>query len=340
MFSFKFIDRRRLIYLVLLALGIFLFLPRVIGFNHMLKLLRDAQPAFLVIALLAETTRYFASAGSTLALAQLFDRAVPFIPMTEAFFAGAALNRVFSTGGAPGVVVRMFFLLRHHLTVGSVAAIFLIEDLIGLVIGGIVFLVGLATLATNQPGDFLNDLALGFLIGAVPLTLASIYVFRQRPGVERIIHGLARVTDAIVRKIFHRSPYTYARVEKSIDDFYFGLTAARAQPHRVAVSFGMNGLRYAGGGAALYCAFLALHQTIAPGVLILLYTTTSLLTATSAILGEVAIMGTGFAILSLSLGLTADVAILAMILSRALAFWMPLPLGLLALFDLRRRHHL
>jgi uncharacterized protein (TIRG00374 family) len=336
----KLIDRRQLIYLAILAIAVFLLVPRIIGFERVAQLLSNAEPIYLAIALGAETTRYFTSAGSTLALARLFDREVPFVPMTEAFFAGSALNRVFSTGGAPGMVARFVFLIKHQVTAGSVAAIFLIEDIIGLVIGGIVFIVGVTTLATNQPSDFLGNLVLGFLIGTVPLALASIYVFRNRTGVERIIHGLARLTDSIVKRLFHRSPYTYERVERSIDDFYLGLTAARNKPHLVAVSFGMNVLRYVGGGAALYFAFLSLHQTIAPGVLILLYTTTSLLTSTSAILGEVAIMGTGFAVLSLSLGITPEVAIFALILSRATAFWMPLPIGFLALLHLRRRHHL
>jgi len=336
----KLIDRRQLIYLAILAIAVFLFIPRIIGFDQVAQLLYDANPIYLAIALGSETTRYFTSAGSTIALARLFDREVPLIPTTEAFFAGSALNRVFSTGGAPGMVVRLVFLIKHQVTAGSVAAIFLIEDIIGLVIGGIVFLVGIATLASNQPSDFLGNLVLGFVIGTVPLALASVYVFRNRPGVERIIHGLARLTDAIVKRLFHRSPYTYERVEHSIDDFYLGLTAARNRPHLVAVSFGMNVLRYIGGGAALYFAFLSLHQTIAPGVLILLYTTTSLLTTTSAILGEVAIIGTGFAVLSLALGITPQVAIFALILSRTISFWMPLPIGFIALFHLRRRHHL
>jgi uncharacterized protein (TIRG00374 family) len=125
-----------------------------------------------------------------------------------------------------------------------------------------------------------------------------------------------------------------------LDDFYLGISAARRRPYFVAVSLGMNVLRYVGGCVALYFSFLAIDQAIAPGVLILLYTTTSLLSSTSAVLGEVAIMGTGLAVLSYSLGLAPDVAVVALILSRTLSFWMPLPMGFLSLFLLRRQHHL
>lgn len=340
MTTHRFIQRRQLVYLAVLAVAVFLFIPRLAGFDNVGILLTNAQPIYLLIALVAEMLRYFVSAGSTIALALLFDRMVPFFEMTEAFFAGAALNRVFSTGGAPGMVVRLVFLLRHQVTSGSVAAIYLIEDIIGLVIGVIIFAVGIVTITSNQTSNFANDLAIAFAIGTVPLALGAIFIVRNRPGVERLVHGLARLGDAIAQRLFHRSIYTPERVEHSLDDFYLGMSAARRRPLLVAVSFLMNVLRYGGGSVALYFSFLALGQEIAPDVLILLYTTTSLLSSTSAVLGEVAIMGTGFAVLSRALGLAPDVAVVGLIVSRTLAFWMPLPIGFLALFHLRHRHDL
>ncbi|MBI5035160.1 MAG: flippase-like domain-containing protein [Chloroflexi bacterium] len=340
MTTHKLVSRRQLVYLALLALAVFLFIPHLTGFNKVGILVSNAQPVYLLIALGAEMLRYFASSGSTVALARLFDRPVPYFEMTEAFFAGAALNRVFSTGGAPGMVVRLVFLLKHHVTTGSVAAIYLIEDIIGLVIGLIIFVVGIVTIASRETSSFANDLAVGFAVGTIPLAIGAIFVIRNRPGMERLVHGLARAGDTVFQRFFHRSIYTPERVEHSLDDFYLGMNAARCRPHLVALSFLMNGLRYGGGSVALYFSFLALDQAIAPGVLLLLYTTTSLLSSTSAVLGEVAIMGTGFAILSRALGLAPDVAVVGLIVSRTLAFWMPLPVGLLAFLHLRQRHDL
>ena len=336
----KFVRRRQLVYLALLALAVFLFIPRLTGFDNVAVLLSDADPSYLFIALVTEMLRYFVSAGSTLALARLFQRKVPFFQMTEAFFAGAALNRVFSTGGAPGMVVRLVFLLKHQVTTGSVAAIYMIEDIIGLGIGLIIFAVGIVTIASRETTNFVNDLAIAFAVGTIPLALAAVFVIRDRPAIERLVHGAARTTDRIIQRFFHRSIYTYERVEQSLNDFYLGMSAARHRPHLVVVSFLMNVLRYGCGAVALYFSFLGLGQAIAPGVLLLLFTTTSLLSSTSAVLGEVAIMGTGFVILSSALGLAPDVAVVGLIVARTLAFWLPMPVGLLALLHLRQRHDL
>jgi uncharacterized protein (TIRG00374 family) len=336
----RWIDRRHLLYMAILAVAIFLLLPRLIGFDRVLRVLRAAEPTFLALALAAESVRYLMSAASTRVLARLFGRGVPFFPMVEAFFAGAALNRTFSTGGAPGMIVRFIFLAKQGVSAGGVAAIFLIEDVIGLAIGSIAFLVGVATLTTAQADGLVAKLAIGFMLGSLLLVLGGFYILRNHAGFERIVHALARSADAITRKLFRRTLYQSDRVQRTLDDFYAGLEAARRAPHLVAASFLYNAIRYAAGALTLYFTLHALDQAIAPGVLILFYTTASVLSTASAVPGEVAIMGTGFAILFLSLGIPREVALLALILARALAFWLPLAVGYAMLWDMRRRHYL
>ncbi len=336
----KSIEWRHLIYLALLAVAVFLLLPHLVRFDRLVKLLLTAHPQYIVIALTTETFRYVFSAGSTIALARLFDRRVPLMPMTEAFFAGAALNRIFSTGGAPGMIVRLIFLIKQGLHVGSVAAIYMIEDIIGLGIGMIVFLLGIGTLTGAQNTRAIVELALGLLAGSALLGLVVIYVLRQKILVRRLVHGVAYWSNRFTERLFRRTVYHREQVERTLDDFYLGMHQARLRPQYVAASLLFNLLRYAAGGATLFFCFYALGDTISPGVLIMLYTTASVLSTTSAMLGEVAIMGTGFIVLFGLLGLTPEAAILATVLSRALAFWLPLPVGLLALWHLRRRNQL
>jgi uncharacterized protein (TIRG00374 family) len=336
----KSIEWRHLIYLALLAAAVFLLLPHLVRFDRLVKLLLTAHPQYILVALTAESLRYIFSAGSTIALARLFDRRVPLMPMTEAFFAGAALNRIFSTGGAPGMVVRLIFLLKQGLHVGWVAAIYMIEDLIGFGIGVVVFLFGIGILTSAQNTRSIVELALGLLGGSILLGLLVIYVLRQKILVRRLVHGIAHFSNRIVERFFRRTVYRRDRVERTLDDFYVGLHEARLRPQYVAAALLFNVLRYVAGGATLFFCFYALGDTISPGVLILLYTTASVLSTTSAMLGEVAIMGTGFVVLFGTLGLSPEAAILAMVLSRALAFWLPMPVGLLALWHLRRRNQL
>ena len=324
---------------MLLAIGVFFFIPHRIGFHHVIELLTVANPIYLGLALVAETSRYFFSAGSTIILARSFNRRVPLMPMTQAFLAGSAMNRIFSTGGAPGMFVRVLFLGKEQIHAGTVAVIFLIEDVIGLVIGGAVLLVGILTVTNTLPTRLIAvDLAMASII-ATPLLIGAGWVlYRHRPWVERGVHGIARVINRPVAWLFNSNIFSPEIVQEGLNDFYAGILVARHHPWNILGSFIMNVLRYFAGGAALYFSFNAMAFPVSLGALILIYTSASLLSTMSAIPGEVAIMGTSFAILSFSFGVPNNIALTALLLSRATSFWLPIPIGLIAFGNLRRNH--
>ncbi len=333
------IDRRQVVWLLLLGIAVFLLVPRLIGIRHVAHLLQVAHPAFFALALGAEVLRYFVSAGSTMTLARVFDNDVPLIPTVEAFFAGAAANRTFSTGGAPGMLIRFAFLTRQGLHSGAVAVIFLIEDMIGLVIGGVVLLIGIVTL-TNAlpPGALIVDFTLVFAVASPLFIVVGWRVYRHRAWVERGVHAIARALRQPLEWLLGRPVLAHQSVQRALDDFYAGMSAARRAPLNVVAVCSLNVIRYIGGAAALYFASLAMGWAISPGALILIFTSVSVLSTVSAVPGEVAIMGTSFALLSLAFGVPRDVALMAILLSRAIAFWMPIPIGYAAFWNLRRKH--
>ncbi len=313
----------------------------MIGFPQAVRVLRRAHPLFLALALFAETSRYLASAGSTHVLARVFHRRVPFEPTIEAFFAGSALNRAFSAGGAPGMVVRYLFLTRERVSSGNVAVIFLIEDLVGFVVGGLIFLVGvLAIAAAPSTAAFVLLLAIGFPLGSLLLALVALYLYHRRGWVEQTVHLLARGLDRLARWLVNRPVYERGRVQEAVDQFYVGMTAARRAPVYVLAAFVFCLLRNIAGMAAVYFAFHALNWTISPGLLILFYTSASVLSTVSAVPGELAILGGSWAILTMSFGVPKEIAIMALLISRTIAFWLPLPFGFLAFWNLRRQHYL
>ncbi len=332
--------RRQWLSLLMLGVAVFFLAPQIVGLEKLLRALRAADPLFLALALGAEGMRYLASAGSTRALARLFDRRVPFLPMMQAFFVSAAANRLCSTGGAPGMLVRLLFLTRRGVPAGGVATIFLIEDIAGLGIGALVLLVGVATLVPARLHRAAVPLALALSLGSLLLALGSILLLRQRASITHATHWLARGIDALAAKWLRRSILPPTRVQRFLDDFYTGATAARRAPGWVTAAFFYNLVRHAAGLAALYFAFLAFDQSIAPTVLILIYTSASFISTTSALPGEVAILGGGFALLFLSLGIAPEIALLALLVSRAVSFWLPLPIGYLAFVSLREQQYL
>ncbi len=332
--------RRGWLSLLLIAIGVFVLLPHLIGFERAFRTMARAQPFYLALALAAELTRYVVSAGSTFILARLFNGDVPYVPLIQAFFAGTAANRTISAGGAPGIVVRTLFLINRGLSLGSVAVLFLIEDIAGAVVGGVVLFTGAGVLmALTAEGRIGLTLAL-LVIGASGLVFGAGYLYARRELLERLVHAAARGVSQATVRLFGRALYDALRVQRSIDDFYLGVAQARARPLYVLASFGLNVLRYLAGMLALYFSFYAFGWNISPLVLILLSTSFSLLTTMSAAPSEVVIMGAGLAVLAFYVNVPRDVALVALLLSRSLSFWLPIPVGYLAFWNLRRGGYL
>ena len=285
--------------------------------------------------------RYVTSASSTYLLSRLFQCYLPFEPLTETFFAGGAANRAFSTGGAPGMLVRFLFLTRQGVAAGTVAVIFLIEDIAGLIVGSLVLALGIIVLVSAQPSNQgVVNFTLVFSVGLSAIGAAFIYLSRHRAWIGRCVHAAARASNAVSNWLTGRSLFTPRQVQKSLDEFHTGMSAAGRAPLFMLATLALNLLRYAGGIAALYFCFLALGWRVEPGILILLYTSASAISTISAVPGEFAIMGVSWAVLTLSFGVPKDIAIMAMLLSRTVAFWLPLPIGALAFWNLQRQNYL
>ena len=336
--SFAAAPDRRMVFLFLLAgCGLVLLLLNLAGSNKSLVLIENAQPMFVLLVLAAQALRYAGSTGSTLVLAEMFGQHLPFTPLYETMLAGQALNRTFSVGGAAGMFVRYSFLTRQQVHSGAVAALFVVEDVLGMVTIVLVFAAGLAAvLVTAALPQFAWILIPGFAAGAVLAALAALALYRRRRVIERGVHALGRIIGAVVVRLTGKAIYEPAHVQRAVDEFYAGMTHARREPRRVAAAFLYNLMRLGFDAASLYFAFCAIGPAIAPGILLVVFTGSSALSTLSGVPGEMGVMEASLAILSTSLGIAPAAAVSAIVLYRGLSYWLPIPLGYLACWHLQR----
>ncbi len=239
------------------------------------------------------------------------------------------------------MLIRLLFLTRQGIAAGTVAVIFLIEDIAGLIVGSLVLVLGIVVLANTQPSNqLIAKFALLFSAGLTAMGAAFIYLSHHRAWVERGVHAAARVSNTVVAWVMGRSFFPTERVQKALDEFYVGMSIGARAPLYMLATLALNLLRYAGGIAALYFCFLSLGWSVEPGILILLYTSASVISTVSAVPGEFAILGASWVVLTLSFGVPKDIAGMAMLLSRMVAFWLPIPVGALAFWNLRRQRYL
>lgn len=330
-------DRRLLLAFLLAGIAVVLLLLNLAGSNKTFALIQGAQPGFVLAVLIAQVLRYAGSAGSTQVLAKTFGQRLPPIPLYETMLAGQALNRTFSVAGAAGMWARYSFLTRQGLHSGAVAALFVVEDVLGAITIALVFAVGFVTvIATTALPQLTWVILLGFAIAMVLIGVGGVDLYRRRALLERIVHAVARTFNAVLTRLIGKQVYDPAHIQLAIEDFYVGMAHARRDPVRIASAFLFNLLRLGFDAASLYFSFWAIGFSIAPAFLLVIFTSSSALSTLSGVPGELGVMETTLAILSTTLGIPPPTAVSAILLFRALSYWLPIPIGYLAFWILER----
>ncbi len=331
-------DRRLVILLILLGLALFLLLLNLAGSQKTFALIATAHPIFVGFILVLQALRYAGSAGSTYILAVVFGKRVPFLPLYEVMMTGQALNRTFSVGGAAGMWARYSFLTRQGMHSGPFAALLVVEDLIGAAAMLVVFLAGLAGVVTASALPQVAWLSLlGFGMGTVALGGAAIYLFRHRGIVRRVVHAIGRAFSGVLARIIGKEVYRREHMDEILDEFYRAVSHARTDPPRLAAAFAFSILRLSLDAASLYFAFWAVGYAISPGICLIIFTSSTVLSTVSAAPGELGVMEASLAILSTSLGIPPPTAVSATLLFRALSYWLPIPAGYLTFGHLERQ---
>lgn len=331
-------DRRLLLVFLLVGIAVVLLLLNLAGSQKTFALIRGAQPSFVAAVLIAQALRYAGSTGSTFVLAEIFGQRLPAFSLYETMLAGQALNRTFSVAGAAGMWARYSFLTRQALHSGAVAALFVVEDVLGAITILLVFAAGfVAVIATTVLPQFTWVILAGLAVALIMVCALGVNLYRRRPFLERIVHAVARLFNSLLARVIGKEVYDPAHIQLALDDFYVGMAHARRDPPRVIGAFIFNLLRLGFDVASLYFAFWAIGFAIAPAFLLVIFTGSSALSTLSGVPGELGVMETTLAILSTSLGIPPPSAVSAILLFRALSYWLPIPVGYLAFWDLERR---
>lgn len=331
-------DRRLLLLFFVVGIGILLLMMNLAGSRRTFDHIRAADPGFVVLILLLLAVRYVGSAGSAFVLAEIFGQRLPFVPLYETMMAGQALNRTFSVGGAAGMWARYSFLTRQGMHSGKFAALLVVEDLIGALAIFLIFVAGLVGIIANAAVPKVAWLALAaFVTGIAFLGLAAVYLYRQRPLLEALVQGVASAVGRAIGRVIGKEIYRRDHVTLAVEDFYGAVGQVRRDPARLIWSFLFNILRLALDAASLFFAFWAVGFAISPGVCLVIFTSSSALSTLSATPGELGVMETSLAVLSTALGIPPPTAVSAIVLFRALSYWLPIPVGYFMFGHLEKR---
>jgi uncharacterized protein (TIRG00374 family) len=316
--------------LVLLA-AIYILLPRVVGIKGALGQLGDAAPGWLVVALAFDVLAFF----SYVALFRgVVGERVLHLEWRESYqitMAGLAATRLFSAGGAGGIVLTYWALRkagmeRRQTACRMVAFLVLLYAvyMVALIVFGVLLRVGVLS-GEHPVGLTIVPAAIAFAIIVVFLLIALI-----PDDVERRLARVAR-SDRL-RRLAERlatAPATMASGTRTAIGF------VRSPSRGGLAVVGAVGF-WACNIGILWAAFHAYGVHVPLGVVVMGFFVGMVANLFPLAPGGVGAVDAGMIGTFVLFGLPGSEVFAAVLTYRLLAFWLPIPPGIVAFFQLRR----
>jgi uncharacterized protein (TIRG00374 family) len=332
------LDLKKLLLLLVVGVGVALLLLRLTGEREALAMLGSAQADFVLLAVAAEGLRYVAVALYTQKLLHFLGHHIRLWPFVELMLAGGSANRIVSAGGAAGIYIRYRFFDRHGLSLGSLAVVLILQNLMtGVILFTSLCLALIYLLSRQLMGTTQLRVAVAMLGLMVGLFLLAVVLYRRPILLRRSLDVTARLIDVPVSKIARRSIYNPAGLAESIENFYEAIEVARHKPLETCKALAYGVLTLFSDIASLYFVFYALGFPIKLDVLIVGYVITNYIISILLMPEGIGVTEASLTAVYASLGIPSSIVVVATLLFRFIAFWLPIGVGLVALWDLRRQ---
>jgi uncharacterized protein (TIRG00374 family) len=332
------IDYKKLLFMLAVGVGVALLLVRLIGEREALELFVTAKTEFVILAIVAQGLRYLAVALYTQKLLHFLGHHIPLWPFWELMFAGGAANRIVSAGGAAGIYVRYRFFDRHGLSLGSLAIVLTLQNLMtGVILLG-TLLLGLLYMLSHRmmsPGQLL--VAVGMLCVMLGLLGSFLVMYRHPRRLKRSLASLAKLVDVPIRRIRNRSAYNPKALLASVNSLYHAVDVARDKPSETAKALGYGVMTLFSDIVCLFFVFHALGFPIKLDVLVVGYVITNYIISLLLMPEGIGVTEVSLTAVYASMGVPGNIVVVATLLFRFIAFWLPIGVGLLAMWDLRRK---
>ena len=339
--SHQLFGRRRLItYGVIVAVilvALYLVVPKLTGLEDSLRKIEDADPVWIVIALginlfsfVAYIALFRGILGGRAESAQLSER-LDWRTSYQITLAGLAATRLFSAGGAGGIALTYWALRRAGMGTRQTAArmvAFLVMlytvYLAALVVCGIFLRIGLFP-GSSPVGMTIVPAAIAgaallvlFLVSLIPTDLERI-VARWAQGHRRV--GLARRIASV--------PATIATGTRT------ALSILRHPSSGLLAIVGAAGF-WAANIGVLWACFHAFGESVPKAVLVQGFFVGMTANLLPFFPGGVGSVDAGMIAAFLAFGEPSSTVFVSVLAYRVIAFWLPIPPGILAYVQLRR----
>ena len=323
---------RRIIFFLLIVVVLYLLLPRLVGPEKALGLVRQARWPLVAVAVIVEFIALSGYANLFRHLFGVLDIRLRYRTVFNIVLAGLSFSHIFGAGGAAGMVVTYNALLKRGVQHGLIFVAIAAQNFFNYIVLWALFLIALVSVVSSgrlNPLSYVFSLLLmGFLLW---LTGYGLYLYRHRSKMRRRVAQAA----ALVNRLYRRERIRADHIDDWLDSLFAGMR--RMSTHRGAkrTAVAYSCLFWLFDMLCLYLVFIAFGYHVAPTALIISYAVAygaGTLAPTPGGLG--AVEGLLIAML-VSFDVPSAEAIAVVLVYRFINFWLPIPAGFVSYLAIR-----
>ena len=316
---------RSVVYLIVAAVALYVFLPQVPSLESSWRSLRDVDWPFAILAFALQVVGWI----WVWQLDRIALHHDEWFSVSTAVMAGNALGRIVPGAATP----RSVALLRDAGVDGGQAAAGLTTSTL-LQIGTALALPILSVPALIAGAPVARGLETATYIGLAALVILVIVgiITLQTDG---LLAWIGRTLEAVLNATVRRHDRVSGLADKLLEDRDFILATLRTRWRSALVAAACNTLF---DFFSLLAALRAVHADPRPSLVVLAYAAAEVLAQVPFTSGGLGFVEAGLAGTLTLAGVPAADAVVATLLYRLLSYWLPIPLGALAYVLFRRRY--
>jgi len=315
---------RRVVYFLLIVVVLYLLLPRLVGPERALGLLRRARWPLLVVAVVCEAISLVGYTDLFRHILGVLDVRLTFRRVLNIVLAGLSFSHLFGAGGAAGMVVSYNALRKQEAPHGLIFVAIAAQNFFAYVVLWVMFLLALVSVVSSGR---VNPLSYAFALVLIAFLLwlsgYGIYLYRHRAKMRRRVSQIAALVNRVYRRELIRP--------ESLDEWLDSLFAAmrRMGTHRGAKRTAVvySCMFWVFDLLCLYLVFLALGYHIALSALLVSYAVANAVGSLSPTPGGLGAVEGLLITLLVSFDVPSPQAIAVVLLYRLINFWLPIPVG-------------
>jgi len=321
---------RRLFVILLLSLGVYVLLPRLVGVPGTLSAIRQARILPLLAAASCQVASCLSLAYAVHGMLLGLGPGVGFVNVLQVTLASGFASMFLPSLGLSGMAVRARYWREHGYAVETT---FLVGTLETLGQGAAhTILLALALLRQQLAGQTAPWRLLPMLLSVILLGSAALALVLSSPRSWRDI--LLRPLNYL-RKHWGRAPTSALALEQRLSNLRRALVAL-PRPAKVSLLLGSL-LRNVANALCLHWTLLAYGQRVPLQQSFISWTVSDFLGALSTLPGGLLVTDTSLSALLAGVGVTLSTAVTVTLTFRLIALWLPRAIGIVAWYILQRR---